>query len=383
MPRSVVQLDLRDAGLGWVPLLYWPEGEWLYVAAEASKARWLTAIRRTGGAWVSLSPGTEPTWHALEEVTDGRIRDSVRRGIDARYGTGEWDKYFGETAVVARLRPSAAPPGSGAMDRAVREFDAAAGAYDARMADQPFERYLKMIAAAELARTFRGIDPLLEIGPGTGYHTIPLLKAGHRIVAVDVSEGMLAQLRANANLSGVGDRLTTLAGTVQSAAPRLERTAGAPFGGAYSLFGPFNIDPDPAAMVTSLGGLMGPGGLVQFTSLNRPGGLAPLWEVLNGSPRAALIRFHRDVPAHRLRYPLELHLRNPQDWDRLFEPKFVPRGRRSLSALTPPFESPRLMGRTSPESRKLWAAADAWVGRHPRLWFAGEWSLLTYERAPT
>lgn len=42
----------------------------------------------------------------------------------------------------------------------------------------------------------RARTPLIEVGAGTGRLTIPLARAGHEVVAVDVSRAMLARLRA-------------------------------------------------------------------------------------------------------------------------------------------------------------------------------------------
>ena len=46
-------------------------------------------------------------------------------------------------------------------------------------------------------------EPALELGCGTGRIAIPLLKAGHSVVGVDRSEGMLARARRRASRAGV------------------------------------------------------------------------------------------------------------------------------------------------------------------------------------
>jgi SAM-dependent methyltransferase len=74
-------------------------------------------------------------------------------------------------------------------------FDRAAGFYDATRAlpaDAMAE--LTTVLSAELA----GRQPCLEIGVGTGRIALPLRDQGIRLAGLDISEGMLRQLAANA-----------------------------------------------------------------------------------------------------------------------------------------------------------------------------------------
>lgn len=77
-------------------------------------------------------------------------------------------------------------------------YDLMARVYDlqhrAFTADVPM--YLALAREAARARGANAAD-VLEIGCGTGRILLPLLEAGHRVVGVDLSEGMLAVCREN------------------------------------------------------------------------------------------------------------------------------------------------------------------------------------------
>lgn len=79
--------------------------------------------------------------------------------------------------------------------RSVREFyDDVATVYDASRIATPYQRLLSQLDGGVV---FSGVLPgrALEVGPGTGRITARLLERGLAVTAVDLSEGMLAQLR--------------------------------------------------------------------------------------------------------------------------------------------------------------------------------------------
>jgi SAM-dependent methyltransferase len=50
--------------------------------------------------------------------------------------------------------------------------------------------------------------PVVELGAGTGRIAIPTAQAGQRVIAVDLSTGMLTEMRKRAAEAGVADRVT-------------------------------------------------------------------------------------------------------------------------------------------------------------------------------
>jgi SAM-dependent methyltransferase len=65
------------------------------------------------------------------------------------------------------------------------------------------------------------LGPVVEVGAGTGRIALPVAQAGHRVVAVDRSPGMLERLRRRAALlpSEVGERIETRIGTLEALPP--------------------------------------------------------------------------------------------------------------------------------------------------------------------
>ncbi|HVG86353.1 MAG TPA: methyltransferase domain-containing protein [Vicinamibacterales bacterium] len=112
------------------------------------------------------------------------------------------------------MSPRPRPPRD-AIDLGAREHYADAALYDheykRRRADVLFYR--------DLARRVVGDSggPILELGCGTGRVTVPLARDGHRVVALDQSEAMLAGLEARrARLPAVArERITVVRGDLR------------------------------------------------------------------------------------------------------------------------------------------------------------------------
>src|SRR5438093_3301811 len=104
---------------------------------------------------------------------------------------------------------------------------------------------------------------LLEIGAGAGRYTLPLLRAGYRIDALDLSPRALARLEERARAEGLGDRLRTIAGDAERLDP----------GGAYDLvYGVHLLHhvADRVAMLASMRRAARRGGVVVWVAPNPP-----------------------------------------------------------------------------------------------------------------
>ncbi len=144
-------------------------------------------------------PDGRASFAAASPVRDSSRVRALQELFRAKYGAEAWRTYFEGRNEVLEVDPQREPIPPTALERIRGEFDSVAPGYDARIARQPIERYLKDRVTDLALDTLRGLDPILEIGPGTGYHTAPLLAAGHRVVAVDLSERMLEQLQTKAD----------------------------------------------------------------------------------------------------------------------------------------------------------------------------------------
>ncbi|HXW67044.1 MAG TPA: class I SAM-dependent methyltransferase [Thermoplasmata archaeon] len=379
---EMATLELRLPAQRPVPLLFVREDGRFYVIPSAGTAGWFRDALGAGGAMVQLGDA-QGLACAAREIVDPIDSDRVRERFRAKYGETTFRTHFAEATRLLELDPHRPVPALRPAERLREEFDRAAEGYDRALAEKPVERYLKDRAIPVFERIFRGADPLLEIGPGTGYHTLPLLAGGHRLIVVDVSTGMLGELHRRASAAGLDGRLERRTGRLGE----LDRvTADLPngaIGGAFSAFGAFNLEPELPRAATELARLVRPGGRLAFVALNRPA-LAPIaWEIASGRPRAAASRLTERVPGGRGHYPLELTVRTAAAWDRLLRVGFRRVGTQAISAIAPPFD-PDWVGRLlpTPMGRQRARRWDARIASAPMGPLLAEWVLLDYERRP-
>src|SRR5215212_8158143 len=101
-----------------------------------------------------------------------------------------------------------APSADEIRDVNARYHDVAAADYDAKWGIS-FEEPGRQIVVAKLRKALgepiRGFDRALEIGAGTGYFSMNLMRAGMlgELVATDISQGMLDELAATARTLGL------------------------------------------------------------------------------------------------------------------------------------------------------------------------------------
>ncbi len=377
MPPAVVEVSTRHAER--VPLLFWSDGDRVYVFATGRSSRWSVDALRAGVCDLTFAGEPSRSYRA-SLVTDLEESGRAREGLREKYGADVWSRYFHPPERYVRLAPVSGGPAPTPEDPAESEFDAVAPTYDAAYERQPFERYLKDRAQQWLLHEIEGLDPVLEIGPGTGIDTLPILGAGHRVVAVDLSAGMLRELNGRAELAGFASRLRTVHGPLRDLATLLRSVGPGEFGAACSTFGAFNIERDLDGAARALGQLIRPGGRLVFTSLNQAGVAPLLWEIASGNPVGAAARVGRTVPAGEIRYPLEVHQRGPGFWDRLLAPEFEREVARPVSVMIPPFDSPRLLRWIGRRGARNLRDLDAALSRAPSLVPLSEWVFLSYRR---
>jgi len=362
-----------------VTLLYVELDSRIYVLPSFPPGEWFVGAVREGRAEVRWPDGS--TGFLTARLRDGSaILARLRDRVESKYGEGTWKRYFAQASAALELTPGSRRDSVGPLDRVRGEFDAVADAYDARVSAQPVERYLKDRVAAFAVNALEGLDPILEVGPGTGYHTLPLLAAGHRVVAVDISERMLGQLRSRATSSGFADRLEVRCGPASELGRVMSDFPDGAFGGVFSAFGALDLERDLGELAPVLHRLVRPSGRFVLTSLNRPGWSPLFWELAMGRPRTAGARLRRSIPADGIRYPLTLYPRTPTDWDEALRPSFERLAVVGVSVLAPPFNANRpvrVLGRSGTGRLRRW---DEWLTARRISWAASEWLFLTYLR---
>jgi SAM-dependent methyltransferase len=188
--------------------------------------------------------------------------------------------------------PNAAP--ERIKDANVRYHDAAAGEYDSKWGIDfgPLgqEQVRGKVEKALGRWPDRPFGDALEIGSGTGYFSLNLVQLGliERLVATDISPGMLAELRSTAGALGLHVRTET---TDAERLPFDDGTFDLAFGHAV-----LHHLPDLGAALTELHRVLRPGGTLAFCGEpSRYGDLlaavpkrgaalvAPLWRLLVGA----------------------------------------------------------------------------------------------------
>ena len=196
--------------------------------------------------------------------------------------------------------------------------------YDARHPEihNPIEQARLVEAVGRAVAAIRTATPpaervLLDVGAGTGNLTEKLLAHPGRVVASDLSTGMLADLAARFGATG---RLSTQ--PLDGAGLRPVADASVDLVGAYSVL---HHVPDYLALVDEMARVVRPGGVILLEHEKAPG----YW-----APSEALTRFFAEAvvwPARRWTRFVDprrywARVRPLLVWQRWFDPRWMPEG---------------------------------------------------------
>jgi ubiquinone/menaquinone biosynthesis C-methylase UbiE len=122
------------------------------------------------------------------------------------------------------------------------------------------------------AGVFRAGDRVLDVACGTGLDAIFLARMGVRVTAIDISEGMIEQLKARVASEGLADAISAR----QLDVAELSLLPAESFDGITSAFAGLNTAPDLPRFARDAATLLRPGGRMVLHLLNR----FSLWEWL-------------------------------------------------------------------------------------------------------
>jgi SAM-dependent methyltransferase len=220
-----------------------------------------------------------------------------------------------------------------------RAFDQAAQNYDPLYQANPVMAWLRGESLGVLQATFSPGSRLLEIGCGTGDEALALGRAGHKVVATDISAAMIEAAQAKA-VPGTGD-VTWLVLPAGRLADLVSDYGSASFDGAYASFGALNCEPDLASAVAALADLLRPGAPLVCSVMNRWCVWEIGWGLVHLRPRQAFRRLKQGwldaglaSPQGRLSVPTRYY--SPRSFARHFEPSFRVQQVRGLPVLLPP-----------------------------------------------
>lgn len=248
----------------------------------------------------------------------------------------------------------------------VRAHDALAPTYDAQLERNPVAMWMRARLWEHYTRVFAPGARLLDFTAGTGADALFLAGRGARVVALDISPGMLAELEARAGTRALAVETRVLP------AEHLSRLAGEPFDGALSGFAGINTVEDLPRLARDLARLVRPGGRVVLHALNS----WCLWETVNAlrrgrppGPRAVATAIGGEFIAHRFLDPFDLYRS-------AFAPYFARRETYALSVIA----APPLIARL-PRAAPLLFKLDRIIGR--AVPGAGDFFVIDLEREKT
>ncbi len=218
-------------------------------------------------------------------------------------------------------------------------FDQAAQSYDLLYQVNPVMAWLRRESLDVLQATFPSASQLLEIGCGTGDEALALGRAGHRVVATDISAAMIDTAQAKAEL-GAG-KVTWRVSPAGQLADLVGDYGNGFFDGAYASFGALNCEPDLMQTVTALADLLRPGAPLVCSVMNRWCVWEIGWGLLHLRPSLAFRRLKTGwieaglaSPEGRLAVPTRYY--SPRDFTRRLEPSFRVEQIRGFPVLLPP-----------------------------------------------
>jgi SAM-dependent methyltransferase len=336
-PRETESLELL-LPQGTVPLGYVREAEVVYLVGRDRSARWPVELLRSGFA--SLAIGGERVRGSTDLLVDPAERDRVLYRFREKYGPERYERWYGKPARVLRVHLGPIDATRSTKDRyyawLTAEFDNVADDYDRHILGNRINRLLRDRSLEVLRQTFGSARSLLEIGCGSGMETIPLLRDGHEVLCVDISERMLDVVREKARREGLTGRLRTEHLSASSLG-RLLRTIGpGTFEGAYSTYGALNCEADLAPIPPALHGLLAPGGRVVAGVYNRWCAFEVVGYSLTGQFDRAFGRAGRPVRVGSSRFCVDVFAHSPSTFERTFTPWFEREKVVAVPVLLPP-----------------------------------------------
>ena len=360
------EVPLRFVEVGGHPRVLYPRNappDWVSQATGSTFVRWAVGDREFIGA---------------ASATDlGELQIQVMPRFAAKFGEDRMSRWFGSEIGCVTLTES---PDGAPYYRAVEAlFDESAPKYDRAVRGNPLDLHLRNVALPHLRDLFRPGQRVLELGCGTGLETIPLAQAGVDIVALDISAGMLEQLRRNVRLAGVQERIESRRMPMSDLSELLRDIGPGSFDGAFSHFGALNCEPHLAALPPVLHTLLRRDASVSLGVLNRTCVGEMVGYSIGLRPGRAFARLQSSIPVGRSRFGVPVFPYSPAEMSKLFAPYFQRSTAIGVSVVMPPHN---LANRFASHATfvSLLEAGDRLVRDRRFLRFLGDYFLLTMRR---
>jgi SAM-dependent methyltransferase len=255
-------------------------------------------------------------------------------------------------------------------------FDSVADQYRGPLGNNPLVQHMREVLWLAVEARAKTGSRLLDLGCGAGLDAVHFAQAGYSVRAIDWSPAMVAQTCREAQLAGVGERLTAETLGIQE----LERLSGEKFDCIYSDLGALNCVSDLEAVARHCARLLEADGALVFSVIGR---YCP-WEMAYYGLRGKLGRVRVRFAAGQV--PVSLNGRtvwtryySPREFYRIFESRFEWQRCRALNLFLPP---PYLIGpfERHPSVFRPLAWLDEQLGGLPILNRTGDHFLIVMSR---
>lgn len=203
--------------------------------------------------------------------------------------------------MSARDDPASGSQVNGDERRTAAYYDRIAPSYDAQVDGDSRNRAMRDAFRTRASTLARMGGTILDFGCGTGNDAAWYAARGHRVVAYDVSPGMVDELRARSARDVAHGRIVPVAGTLGDLAAVL--AANAPVAAIAANFAVLNHFADLAPILRFLGTHLRADGAIVASLLNpvREGDMRQSWwwRGLPSSLSSGAITFRGDVTTHR------------------------------------------------------------------------------------
>lgn len=367
---------------GSVPLGYATHDGLVYLIARERSAQWPIELLRA--QWAQLRWAGGGSSGAVELVSEPAEREQIFALFRSKYGDEGFRRWYEHPARVLRVRPAdAGPAASGERYYAwiQTEFDNIADEYDRHITGNRMNMLLRNRSLARLRPLFAGRDPILEVGCGSGMETLPMLRAGHEMTVVDISDRMLDVVRAKAEQAGTGERLHAVLSRARDLEALVDELGASRFAGAYCTYGALNCEAELEPVARGFARLLAPGAPLFLGVYNRWCLFELVGYGLTLRPERALGRRGHPVRVGGSRFCVDVYAYTPEEVETAFAPYFVPRALEGVPVLLPPSDLTLHAERFSRKFATL-AGWDARIGAWWPFRSLGDHFLLTLERTP-
>ena len=256
-------------------------------------------------------------------------------------------------------------------------WDRTAENYDRIFSETVVGRIQRDAVWHEIDKIFQPGMRILELNCGTGIDAVHLAARGVRVVACDLSSGMIHAARQRSSAAG----LDALVDFRVLATEDLNLLVGdVPFDGAFSNFSGLNCVQDISQVARDLACLLKPSASTLLCMVGRFSPWEMAWHLAHGRPAIALHSFRRTPTTHSSEQgAASIHYPSVRDMRRMFAPEFRLRGRKGIGVAVPPscLES---LARAVPGVVGGLAKIDRYISHAPIFRSIGDCVLLQFER---